>query len=503
MHSPRRSVISRNGKRRGEERRKAGAGNVAVGVAAIQRAISAERHAALPRRERRALRRLFEIEQAQIILAALAHDRLVFALDRIGIKPRHLLHDLALQIARVGREPQPRAVLLRPQACRREIAQRLADAGARFDAARSSARRPAPRGERICRCFGIGPLFEPRSRRSPTSCASRVRVSSLPTGSEDGWGRRFVFPFGQAVPGGQRGERREVFFGCADSIDDRRSPSPSRVGEQCGERPQTRALGSRKFREVLRAIVPPLRAERAPRAAAIVRIQAQRAREPKRARTNGTAGRTKAKSSSTSNSGLAGAVRRRPATNAAFAISTSPERNSARASSIRQRGTSHRPARALRRPATARAREWRRGCSVADSALIQASLTRSACIAHFPHEGLNFSNDIARFARTCPRGPRLALRGGAQGAGAAGTTTKAGLGKPEAVIFETGYGPSGLPHIGTFGEVARTTWVRRAFELMSDVKTRLIRFPTIWTGCARFRATFPTRRCCANIWASR
>jgi lysyl-tRNA synthetase class 1 len=42
------------------------------------------------------------------------------------------------------------------------------------------------------------------------------------------------------------------------------------------------------------------------------------------------------------------------------------------------------------------------------------------------------------------------------------------------VLFETGYGPSGLPHIGTFGEVARTTWVRRAFEAMSDVPTRLI-----------------------------
>ncbi len=31
------------------------------------------------------------------------------------------------------------------------------------------------------------------------------------------------------------------------------------------------------------------------------------------------------------------------------------------------------------------------------------------------------------------------------------------------VLFETGYGPSGLPHIGTFGEVARTTMVKRAF----------------------------------------
>lgn len=35
----------------------------------------------------------------------------------------------------------------------------------------------------------------------------------------------------------------------------------------------------------------------------------------------------------------------------------------------------------------------------------------------------------------------------------------AASGKP-AALFETGYGPSGLPHIGTFGEVARTTWVR-------------------------------------------
>lgn len=44
------------------------------------------------------------------------------------------------------------------------------------------------------------------------------------------------------------------------------------------------------------------------------------------------------------------------------------------------------------------------------------------------------------------------------------------------VLFETGYGPSGLPHIGTFGEVARTTMVRRAFEAISDIPTRLVCF---------------------------
>src|SRR5580704_15100129 len=48
----------------------------------------------------------------------------------------------------------------------------------------------------------------------------------------------------------------------------------------------------------------------------------------------------------------------------------------------------------------------------------------------------------------------------------------------DAVIFETGYGPSGLPHIGTFGEVARTTMVRHAFRVLTDdkVPTRLIAF---------------------------
>ncbi len=49
---------------------------------------------------------------------------------------------------------------------------------------------------------------------------------------------------------------------------------------------------------------------------------------------------------------------------------------------------------------------------------------------------------------------------------------------PETVIFETGYGPSGLPHIGTFGEVARTSMVRHAFRVLTEdkIKTRLICF---------------------------
>ena len=53
---------------------------------------------------------------------------------------------------------------------------------------------------------------------------------------------------------------------------------------------------------------------------------------------------------------------------------------------------------------------------------------------------------------------------------------EAGKVKKDHILFETGYGPSGLPHIGTFGEVARTTMIRRAFEAISDVPTRLICF---------------------------
>src|SRR5208283_4365673 len=46
------------------------------------------------------------------------------------------------------------------------------------------------------------------------------------------------------------------------------------------------------------------------------------------------------------------------------------------------------------------------------------------------------------------------------------------------VLFETGYGPSGLPHIGTFGEVARTSMVRHAFQVLTEgkIKTRLLAF---------------------------
>ncbi len=61
------------------------------------------------------------------------------------------------------------------------------------------------------------------------------------------------------------------------------------------------------------------------------------------------------------------------------------------------------------------------------------------------------------------------------------------------VVFETGYGPSGPPHIGTFGEVARTTMVRRAFELLTGRETRLIAFSDDMDGMRKFPPQAPNQ----------
>ena len=68
-------------------------------------------------------------------------------------------------------------------------------------------------------------------------------------------------------------------------------------------------------------------------------------------------------------------------------------------------------------------------------------------------------------------------------------------GTPEAVIFETGYGPSGLPHIGTFGEVARTSMVRHAFRVLTEdkIKTRLICFSDDMDGFRKVPSNVPNQ----------
>src|SRR5712672_4266644 len=63
------------------------------------------------------------------------------------------------------------------------------------------------------------------------------------------------------------------------------------------------------------------------------------------------------------------------------------------------------------------------------------------------------------------------------------------------VLFATGYGPSGLPHIGTFGEVARTTMVRHAFRVLTEdkIRTRLIVFSDDMDGLRKVPDNVPNK----------
>jgi lysyl-tRNA synthetase class 1 len=78
-----------------------------------------------------------------------------------------------------------------------------------------------------------------------------------------------------------------------------------------------------------------------------------------------------------------------------------------------------------------------------------------------------------------------------EGKAAEAVNTFPALGKP--VVFETGYGPSGLPHLGTFGEVARTTMVRVAFRGLTDdaIPTRLIAFSDDMDGMRKIPPNLP------------
>jgi lysyl-tRNA synthetase class 1 len=67
-----------------------------------------------------------------------------------------------------------------------------------------------------------------------------------------------------------------------------------------------------------------------------------------------------------------------------------------------------------------------------------------------------------------------------------------------AALFETGYGPSGLPHIGTFGEVARTSWVRHAFTVLTGLPSRLLAFSDDMDGLRKVPDNVPNREMLAK-----
>ena len=130
-------------------------------------------------------------------------------------------------------------------------------------------------------------------------------------------------------------------------------------------------------------------------------------------------------------------------------------------------------------------------------------------VAAFPNPRRKLGTVTDKSSKTAPGG-RITFDPALTEAGAASTAwpfeearkvvarlarEKAAGKPPRTVIFETGYGPSGLPHIGTFGEVARTTFVRNAFRVLTGdtVPTRLICFSDDMDGMRKVPENVPNR----------
>ena len=132
MHSPRRSASPMSARAQANQPAKPGS-------RALHISITCRLHPARHQAEssaklwhgRKRIHRLFQIEQAEIILPPLAHDRLQRLAHRIRIEPIQFV-DLVLQIAGIGRDPDGPLILFRPDTCWSNIPKGLADASACF-----------------------------------------------------------------------------------------------------------------------------------------------------------------------------------------------------------------------------------------------------------------------------------------------------------------------------------------------------------------------------------
>ena len=207
-----------------------------------------QRHAALARRQRGALGRFLEIQQAEIIFPPLAHHGLFGALDRIGIEMGDLLHDLALQIAGVGRNPKARARSSPPTGWRAPDSPSVLPVP--VPASTSAISRRAglfARAEGIGCGVAIGRLFGARrAHQLQQARAGFLGRDGLRAGLA---GRRFVFPLRQAAPGFQSGDGRAVRrFAANASCSSGAQRQPARV--QCaGQRRKPRPRLRRQIRD--------------------------------------------------------------------------------------------------------------------------------------------------------------------------------------------------------------------------------------------------------------
>ena len=165
MHSPRRSASEAI--RRAAEQFRQPAGQVAaLDVAVVGRhrpaGDQAQRDDLLVHEAAgRGADRVLQVQQAQVILAALAHHDPPPPLGRVGDQAFQFAVDLALQMAGEGADPDRALVLLRPDAGRRQVAQRLAGAGAGLDQHQMRIAADFPRRERGGGGAGIIALARP------------------------------------------------------------------------------------------------------------------------------------------------------------------------------------------------------------------------------------------------------------------------------------------------------------------------------------------------------
>src|SRR6476661_7302986 len=212
----------------GKESRKACAGKIAIRGRCDPSCDQAERDGALAGRHSVAFGGVLEIQQTKIVLATLAQHSYQAARARIALEFVHLLQDLALQIARVSRYPEARAVLFRPQRGRCQIAERLARAGARFDQSNSWRTRSHPGREGGCGSCGKFLLLRTggalASDQGSEACLRFLGFDGLASRAS---GRRLILPFRKPAPAVEPGEGTRQALGFAQNRKHKWSPAPT------------------------------------------------------------------------------------------------------------------------------------------------------------------------------------------------------------------------------------------------------------------------------------
>ena len=201
--------------------------------------------------------RLLEVQQAEIVLASLADHHAPPLLRRIAVQPVELVVDLALQVAGVGSDPDRGAVLLGPQAGRRDIAQRLADAGAGLDQHDVGLALLLARREGLARGRGIVALGRPRLGHVGAGGdhlrQAQPRLARLDRLARGWWRGRWLLPLRQALPDVEAGAGTDLAAGRVEAERGQHGLAPCPLAARHAER-HVGQLAVRQRRHVLELV---------------------------------------------------------------------------------------------------------------------------------------------------------------------------------------------------------------------------------------------------------